>query len=196
MEKGYDYVAYNDVLAEADFYGLEELTDWIKECRYLKAVETSFRMEIYPGQFNVQGFEPGNYRFLHMVLNDNVVRGYHFAEQCVHKEHTIEMGDLDLVSCFEIKVPSEGNFKCPQGINFHYSPEFSEDCLPPGWDEEEGVNLEHEVLPSSIVTVTRSRNFRPEACIKDYEIGRSQWTIGISASAVDDFLSNITSRGC
>jgi hypothetical protein len=51
-------------MAEADFFGLDDLTNWIKERKYLKAVKTGFKMEIHPGRFD-EIPHVDNYTFLH-----------------------------------------------------------------------------------------------------------------------------------
>jgi len=192
-EKGFDYVAYNDVLAEADFCGLEELKDWIMERRYLKAVETGYKMEIHPAKFNTTDHEPGNYNFLHVVPpskpdidythkpkfdpmpwrdhGDSARSAMLNAQYRVPQTDTLETGDIDLVNCFEINVPSRERCKCPQNYTEHVIPELCEEdhCIEPVHDSlGRRIPLEWEELPSSIVTVLRTRSFLPEACMEDY----------------------------
>jgi hypothetical protein len=52
-EKGFDYVTYNKLLAEADFYGLSDLKAWIKERKFLAAVKTTHKIEMHSARFNL-----------------------------------------------------------------------------------------------------------------------------------------------
>lgn len=47
-EKGFDYVLYNKVMAEADFYMLEELRDWVASKEYENAVKIRHKIEVNP----------------------------------------------------------------------------------------------------------------------------------------------------
>jgi hypothetical protein len=59
-EHGFDYVLYNKVEAEADFFLLHELRDWIKEKKYKKAVKTVVEVMVLKETdleaFNMRGF--------------------------------------------------------------------------------------------------------------------------------------------
>jgi hypothetical protein len=49
-EQGFDYVTHNKLMAEADFFGLDDLETWILERRYLKAVKEHLTMTFYEGR--------------------------------------------------------------------------------------------------------------------------------------------------
>ncbi|ORY16948.1 hypothetical protein BCR34DRAFT_584016 [Clohesyomyces aquaticus] len=42
-EMGFDYALYNELWAEADYFGMVELANWIKEKKYLKAITMNLR---------------------------------------------------------------------------------------------------------------------------------------------------------
>jgi hypothetical protein len=52
-EKGFDYMAYNKLMAEADYFGLTDLKDWIQQRQFMKAVKTTLKMEIHPARFDM-----------------------------------------------------------------------------------------------------------------------------------------------
>ncbi|KAF2688161.1 hypothetical protein K458DRAFT_239790, partial [Lentithecium fluviatile CBS 122367] len=45
-EKGYDHAMYSRLAAEADFFMVEELRDWIWERRYMEAARVEHKTEI------------------------------------------------------------------------------------------------------------------------------------------------------
>ena len=53
-EKGFDYVLYNKLEADADYFLLHDLRDWIRKGRYRDAVQTVINIEKYmePTTFN------------------------------------------------------------------------------------------------------------------------------------------------
>jgi len=178
-EQGFDYVTYNKLLAEADFFGLDDLKNWIKERKYLKAVKTGIKMEIHPGHFDTNPYVE-NHTFLHNnVPSDDDFAKAHTENLSEHRyslkndilyrppRDPLPTEDLELVQAFELKVPSKGRYNCPRGFFNHLLPADCEDECIPG-DDEYDINPHYEQLPSSIVTVVKYREYRPEACMKDY----------------------------
>ncbi|KAF2822511.1 hypothetical protein CC86DRAFT_79657 [Ophiobolus disseminans] len=174
-------------MAEADFFGLDELHNWIKEREYLHAVKTGIRMQIHPARFDeIPGVE--NHRFLHShppseeaLMKAGPIREYrdsHMLDAVLHHPSTDPQptDDMELLQVFEIKVPSKGRYKCPEDYETHETPTDCEGiCIPYGLMEvnddpsDKGIKLDYEELPNSIVTVVKYREYRPEACMRDYE---------------------------
>ncbi|KAL9087856.1 MAG: hypothetical protein Q9165_006418 [Trypethelium subeluteriae] len=46
-KSGFDYGKYNALVAQADYFGIEELNNWIKKQGYVDAVQTTVRMATY-----------------------------------------------------------------------------------------------------------------------------------------------------
>ena len=46
-QQGFDHAKYSLLLAQADYFGIEELVNWVKEKKYTKAVQTSFTLQTY-----------------------------------------------------------------------------------------------------------------------------------------------------
>jgi hypothetical protein len=44
-----DYVGYSKLLAEADFFSLDDLKQWILGKSYTQVVTTTFKMQLHPG---------------------------------------------------------------------------------------------------------------------------------------------------
>jgi hypothetical protein len=82
--------------------------------------------------------------------------------------------DSELVQCFEIKVPSNGRYKCPMAKDGHFDWQICEHrgCYYEKYgmilQDTDPDPLEYEKLPSSIVTVVKTHEYRPEACQRDY----------------------------
>jgi hypothetical protein len=133
----------------------------------------------------VTGHEPGNYDFLHFVpppeptidYTQSRERNYRLGKAIldalykIPKSDTLETEDIDLVNCFEIKVPNMGCYKCPNNHPLHAVSEAcqEEGCMEIWNNDDNWLSLDWEELPSSVVTVLRTRSFRPEACMKDYQ---------------------------
>jgi hypothetical protein len=54
-------------MAEADFFGLTELKEWILQKKYMEAVKTGLKMEIHPGQLNLLDKTRSNHAWLHSL---------------------------------------------------------------------------------------------------------------------------------
>jgi hypothetical protein len=85
-EKGFDFAAYNKLMAEADFFGLDNLKDWIQQKKYLEVVETRLKLQIHPGS----------------------LRDYDFEENStfIRHAHNSAAEDVELISCIEAKISS------------------------------------------------------------------------------------------
>jgi hypothetical protein len=189
-EKGFDYMAYNKLMAEADYFGLDELKQWIQQRQFMKAVKTTLKMQIHPARFDMIN-DAGNHTYLHTkkprplpyqdAEGDDQAHPTELAEKRTKhnllaetlESNRMQTEDLELVQCFEIKVPSKGRYECPDHINDHDHPDI---CIihgcQPGEHEMDlyypESTYEYESLPSSIVTVVKCHEYRPEACQRDY----------------------------
>jgi hypothetical protein len=87
-ENGFDYAAYNKLMAEADFFGLVDLKDWIQQKKYLEVVNIHLKLEIYPGS----------------------LRKYDYEENSTLLGHARNPAaeDVELISCLETEIPSQG----------------------------------------------------------------------------------------
>jgi hypothetical protein len=165
-------------MAEADFFGLSELKGWILQKKYMEVVKTGLKMQVHPGQLNPLGEHAQNHAWLHSLPPPR--RGYvdpHEVSETVWKKYAPPLQDpqnedVELVSCIEVKIPSEGDFKCLMGKKSHISPahckfEDEGECVQ-GFDlSEEQPDWEREQLPTSIVTVVRYVDYRPKKLLRD-----------------------------
>jgi len=175
-EKGFDYVGYNKLLAEADFFGLPELQEWIKQKKFLEVIKTGYKMEIHPGQLNPISKSFDNHAWIHTSPRPEISNTIHETEvrrrlMIPPSRDPFPSNDFELVSCIEAKIPSQGDYKCPSRNPEHDLPEKCWDdmeCeLPTVMQGEEPVPV-YEQLPTSIVTVVKYTEYRPERCMKDY----------------------------
>jgi hypothetical protein len=179
-EKGFDYTTYNKLMAEADFFGLLELKEWIQERHFLKAVKTDLKMEIHPGRFDhIDG--AGNHTFLHDQDPRYIeVEGGEYdlpkhnrdAINRTLQSSLLQPEDVELVHFYEVKIPSRGRYLCPSGNKDHVSPEMcvATECIPPLADDDStpAEQFDYEQFPTSIVTVTKIRRYQPEVCLRGY----------------------------
>jgi hypothetical protein len=145
-EKGFDYVTYNKLLAEADFYGLSDLKFFPAAKKYLDAIDTIHTLKIHPACLNSERGTP----FKSLTYKP----GNEFAPDRKRQD----------------KVPSKGRFICPQGKDHVNMAECVEgQCIPSNWsDEEEGYVPKFKDAPSSVVTVVKEIVYRPEKCMKEH----------------------------
>jgi hypothetical protein len=172
-------------MAEADFFGLSELKEWILNKKYMEAVKTSLKMEVHPGQLNPLSEHKNNHAWLHSLpprerlpIDPNLDKLWgNVWTTDGPPDHDPQNEDLELLSCIEVKILSRGNFKCPGGHKWHVSPEFCRceeggECLQ-GIDfyendfhGEEGIDWSYEQVPTSIITVVKYVNYHTEKCLR------------------------------
>jgi len=174
-EKGFDYVTYNKLMAEADFFGLDDLKDWIRQKKYMKAVKSGYKMEVHPGQLNPYSKIENNHTWLHTVpfpKKRDTNWGHEMDDwpRPPPSQDSTFPEDIELVASFEAKIPSQGDFKCPMGRPWHASPGdcFHDGCDIPHDEEFNKYCFEWDSNPSSIVTIIKYIDYRPERCTKDY----------------------------
>ncbi|KAF2645295.1 hypothetical protein P280DRAFT_116575 [Massarina eburnea CBS 473.64] len=89
-EKGFDHVLYAKVMAEADFFMLEDLRDWIRGREYMKAVSVEYVtrtkrvLEFFPP--NMRGVEVHDRRVLEQYEDGELV---HCFETNVTVDHLV-----------------------------------------------------------------------------------------------------------
>jgi hypothetical protein len=86
-EQGFDYVTYNKLMAEADFFGLDDLKNWILQRKYLKAIKEHVQMTFHAGRLDGRS---------HVGNNVNLSPAGASAENSDH----------ELLHCFEVKGPA------------------------------------------------------------------------------------------
>jgi hypothetical protein len=91
-ETRFDYALYNRVMADADFFGLHDLRDWIRDKRYEKAMRTGQRLEYHSGRL------------------DSMQRYLQSDYTAKYSDPGVEQ---ELLKCFEAKIPSIGDYLCP-----------------------------------------------------------------------------------
>jgi hypothetical protein len=118
-EKGFDYKGYSKLMAEADFFGLSELKEWILEKKYMAAVETGLKMQIHPGQLNPLTEERHNHRWLHSLPtfpNDEELHHRHADDVDNRVTRLVPplkdplSEDVELVSCKLTREAIQGDF--------------------------------------------------------------------------------------
>lgn len=165
-EKGFDYVGYNKLLSEAKFLGLEDLEQWILSKRYKEVITTRFKTHMFPGH---------NYSDEHQVHNTwlDSTRGPRGQLQG-DGQGPVAPEDVELVSCFEANITSQGAYKCPIGSHLHAD---LDDCMEAGCplppDQGGGPLADYEKLPTSIVAVLKYIDYHPERCEHGY-VGSNQ----------------------
>jgi hypothetical protein len=128
-EKGFDYVKYNKLMPEADFFGLSELKEWILQKKYREVVKTGLKTTIHSWQLTPLYDDYMNHEWLHsarwkrpheggsiMDQHGSVTRNYQPPEFDPLNE------DVELVSCIKAKIPSRGDFLCSskKGSHIHH----------------------------------------------------------------------------
>jgi hypothetical protein len=147
----------------------------------MKAVKTTLKMQIHPARFDMI-IDAGNHTYLHTkkprpfpyqsapgddrLPPEELVepRTKHNLRAETLENNRIETEELELVQCFEIKVPSKGRYKCPYHMDDHDHPDICivNGCLPGEYDMDEYDQeqpYEYESLPSSIVTVVKCHEY-------------------------------------
>jgi hypothetical protein len=118
-------VKYNTLMAECDFLGLDELKERIQQKKFMERIKTGYKMQIHPGHLNPLTREVANHTWLHVApipaLPDPTDKQVREAREPITvtqmRPAPQDPGlseDVEVVSCFEAKIPSRGAYKCPQ----------------------------------------------------------------------------------
>ncbi|KAF2866267.1 hypothetical protein BDV95DRAFT_584435 [Massariosphaeria phaeospora] len=143
-EKGFDYVLYTKVLADADFFCLDELRDCIRAEKYRGAVKTEHSVEVLPAESG-----PARYD----------TRG----ALSVPAELQSDDGDWELERSYAIEVKSRVGFSCPAG--HHWRAEECECWEDRGLFAEPMDDLSQE-SPWSDVAIWKHTVIDPKVCYK------------------------------
>ncbi|KAF1846519.1 uncharacterized protein K460DRAFT_367277 [Cucurbitaria berberidis CBS 394.84] len=151
QEKGFDYVGYNKLLAVADFFGLEDLKQWIQKKTYLKAITTYHRVHVGPAY-------TGNWF-------DTVP----FQIESWPSKDPRNLSNIEILQSFVVGVPSQGRFLCNSRNPDHFT---AEDCLDEGQecipDADNLTYYNFEKLEKSIANVVRCVVYNGEVCLRGY----------------------------
>jgi hypothetical protein len=155
-EKGFDHAMYSKVMAEADFYMLEELRDWILEKKYLKAVVVIHKTEM-------EAAWEGNWVYPRRSSIDRAL----ISEEAHGHVNTIGAESVELVKFFPVNVPGDGRYECPKRISNHYCiSDCAGVCLPPAAYVDHTFKLPSEKVPCCLVRVWKITKLDMSVCYK------------------------------
>ncbi|KAI1515098.1 hypothetical protein L13192_03589 [Pyrenophora tritici-repentis] len=168
-------------MAHADFFGLDDVKDWIKQKKFLEAVKTGYKVEIHPGQFNECNKANRNHKWLSVGplllpergnTYEGDINAFLDSIQPGWEEHT-PCEDIELISCFDAEIPSRGDFQFYGKNPYHNHPrecrELGGDTCVAPVDDVHGEEIwKYETLDTSIVTVMKYIDYIPERYEKRY----------------------------
>jgi hypothetical protein len=151
-ERGFDHVLYSKVMAEADFFMLEDLQDWIRKERYRDAVEVRLEMQM-------RGARQDQWQYPRYDANE---------PQGTQEGNVNEMSaeHVELVKFELLDVPARGEFICPSGRGHRYFHDCNEEECFLFTEEDPGFRLQYEVVPKTLVCIWRITKVDMSVCYK------------------------------
>jgi hypothetical protein len=158
-EKGFDHAMYSRVMAEADFFMLEDLRDWIRMETYRKAVVVRHKTEIKPAT-----------PYWFDYPRQNAFRNFGHTEEDDKTVNTLDVSHVELVKMFAVDIPGTGGHECPTGRTSHVCMEDCglSECVDPNWDETPEYVFPKEKVSQSLVFVWKLTTFNMSFCSKKY----------------------------
>jgi hypothetical protein len=159
-EKGFDHAMYSRVMAEADFFMLVDLRDWIMKREYMGAVIVTHKTEI-------KAAWEGAWEYPRYDITD----GSPITEEQDGHVNTIGAENVELVKFFSIDVPGDGAFECPNNVPYHTSATdctsgYESSCIDLDRLRGSSFILPTEKVPCTLVCVWKITKLDMSVCYK------------------------------